>query len=281
MTMMMAAIDRSQAGRRGASGVHARRRGCVAPLMGARCTISTRQLAAATVVVAAASLVRSPSAAAAAASTVLLDFEGIGNSNKVANYYGGGGGGTAKDYGVVFGPDAIGAVDSDAPGGSHLISNEPSPSTDALLEVSETDQLFVTVADGFTALYFQYAAFTGATVTLFDGPNLTGAVLGATNLPAVRDCSGGCEDPTGSIGVWDNVTACGQVGGPVSGTRLLTLAAPTWPPTMRPTNAPTAAARTCRRTKGMKGKSNTGRKQCVMKRMMNKMKAAYTGDSNL
>jgi hypothetical protein len=176
--------------------------------MGARSTISTRQLAAAAVVVAAASLVRSPSAAAAAA-------------NKVGNYYGGGGGGTAKDYGVVFGPDAIGAVDSDAPGGSHLISNEPSPSTVALLEVSETDQLFVTVADGFTALYFQYAAFTGATVTLFDGPNLTGAVLGATNLPAVRDCSGGCEDPTGSIGVWDNVTACGQVGGPVSGTRLL------------------------------------------------------------
>ena len=119
-TMM---FDRRSTGpKHGASSVHS------LPLRFASGLVSSLAAAAFVVVAVAAPAFAPVRAAVSAAQTVLLDFEGVGNDVFVGDYYGGGGGGLDKDYGIVFGPDMLAAVDTDA-GGSVNIANEPSPST--------------------------------------------------------------------------------------------------------------------------------------------------------
>jgi PT repeat len=200
--------------------------------------------------------------AAAAATTVLLDFEGVGENQRVGNYYNGGGGGPGKNYGVVFGSNALGVVDSDA-GGAGPISREPSNSTVLWLRGDQA-QAYATVPGGFTGMSFQYASTIDASVTLYGGPDRTGTVLGTYELPATGVCPPSeCGDPNGDLGIWRNFTVpfgsgaaaavvAVSAGFPtILGFRYLFLDdvlielvptnSPTNAPTEPPSNAPTAA----------------------------------------
>jgi hypothetical protein len=204
------------------------------------------------VVFAAAFVGRAPAAAAAAAastSVVLLTFEGVGDSNPVGNYYNGGGGGPAKDYGVVFGPAALCFVDSDAGGSFTEITNEPSPSTVVEFNGNDEGRAFASVLGGFTWLSFRYMSVADANVTVYGGPNQTGAVLGTARLPEMGRCSG-CGDPNGSLGLWGNITlphfSSVAVSLAFSGTFVLVddlafalAPPPTNPPSKAPTSVPT------------------------------------------
>jgi hypothetical protein len=224
-----------------------------------------------------------------------LELRGVGPSNPVGDFYGGGGGGPAQDYGIFFGSNAAGAVDNDAVGdvpGSVPIANEPSPSTVLNVFGGSENQAYMTVAGGFTTLSFQYTSIVDVDITLYDGPNRTGNVLGVATLPAVGYCQVECGDPAGSLGVWKNFTVppiffsggglARSVGFSTSAAFVLiddmviTLALPKPPPTTkRPTtkrpSAKRPAANAC--AKGMKGgSSNNNVKRCRM--MMMKPKAA-------
>jgi hypothetical protein len=184
-----------------------------------------------------------------ATNTVLLDFEGVGNRKPVESFYGGGGGG--PNYGIVFGNDAAGAVDSDVVGNDgYAIAHEPSPNTTAIL----FGPTFVSVLAGFTDMSFQYTNFGELNITVYSGPNMTGAVLGSSIIPRTGTCQDDCGDPTGHYGVWKNFTV------PFSGTAksagfsttpknemyvddmVITLVhLPTKPPTSAPSEPPTSA----------------------------------------
>jgi hypothetical protein len=193
-------------------------------------------------------------AVASPTGAVLLDFEGVGEK-QVGDFYGGGvgGGGPTRDYGIVFGDGAFGAIDSDA-GGLFSLANEPSPNTTVLI-LGDESECYVTVLGGFTALAFQYTSDKDATVTVHAGPNMTGTILGTFALPAVGACPSDCGDPTGRFGIWRNLTA------PFSGVarsvsfsvginiffvddmviELVPTQAPTKVPTQAPTKVPTQA----------------------------------------
>ena len=64
-------------------------------------------------------------------STVLLNFEGLLDSEEILNFYNGGTGSlgsTGTNYGVSFTPSGLSIIDADAGGGGNF-ANEPSPST--------------------------------------------------------------------------------------------------------------------------------------------------------
>jgi hypothetical protein len=135
---------------------------------------------------------RSGPAEAAAARTVTLDFEGIRDYNQIGNFHGpGGGAGPAKNYGIIFGLSGYAMISDDD------LINLPSPSTAWILATDPTDDAvhdFMTVIGGFTALSFQYVIapvpnsliVPSITVTVFAGPDRTGAVLGTVLLPEVE-----------------------------------------------------------------------------------------------
>jgi hypothetical protein len=154
-----------------------------------------------------------PSSAAAAAAahrdlsttSITLDFEGVGNFNQVLGYYSGMDGG--PNYGVVFGASSIALVDADA-GGNGGFANEPSPNT-TLTFIDDVDTT-MSVPAGFTGLSFQYTSASDATISVFAGPNGTGAVLASALVPRTGICEEDgfpgdfpfCGDPTGFLGVW-------------------------------------------------------------------------------
>jgi hypothetical protein len=254
-----------------------------------RCLVAARVFSAPLLAV--AILLAVPAAAAGgAAITTTPDVEGVGNLNRVGDYYGGGGGGPDKNYGVVFGPDAFGVTgdgwtDTDD-GGSHPIANVPSPTTSLLMSGRQYPH-FVTVLDGFAGLSFMYTSVTDVNVTVYDGPNLTGTVLGNATLPAMGFCRscGGPDDPS-ALGLWRNFTV--PFGGVARSaefsvwtyfvlvddmvlahvpqpTPIPTPLAPTGPPTKapsaatkRPTVAPTHAC--------LKGRKGRNKKRCMMKK---------------
>jgi hypothetical protein len=183
-----------------------------------------------------------------AAGAVLLDFEGVSNGNRVGNFYAGGNG---VDYGITFGRSVFGIVDEDA-GGSFKIANEPSPESGVLV-VGNESEAFVTVPAGFRALSFQYASQDAVTATVYDGPNVTGTVLGTTILPPPGACNDtACGDPRGGFGIWTNVTVAFSGVARSAGfstaaafiaidDMVVRLASETDPPTKAPTKPPTKA----------------------------------------
>lgn len=132
-----------------------------------------------------------------------LDFEGVGDRDVIGNYYNGGPG---VNHGVSFGGNALGIVDRDA-GGSGNFANEPSG--DTIMFYLEGGDTVMNVADGFdTAFSFYYSsnsfAETGvnAFVTLYDGLNGTGNVLGTIQLVDNIDDVIDNGDPTGEFDTW-------------------------------------------------------------------------------
>ncbi len=138
-----------------------------------------------------AALLALPSAANAA--VVVLDFEGVGNSTPVGNFY-------APDY--TFSPSTLALVDADAGGGGNF-ANEPSPNT--IMFFLDSNNAVLNATNGFTTGFsFFYSSSTAATVNVYDGLNATGNILASINLAAQfnQNCSG---DPTGAFCHWDPI----------------------------------------------------------------------------
>lgn len=128
--------------------------------------------------------------APASAAVVTLDFEGIADGAPVGNFY-------APEY--IFSPATLAIIDADAGGGGNF-ANEPSPST--IMFFLDANQAVLNVTSGFTTGFsFWYTSSTAAAVTVYDGLNGTGNVLGVINLSAQYNdnCVG---DPNGAFCNW-------------------------------------------------------------------------------
>lgn len=135
-------------------------------------------------------------AGSALANPIVLDFEGVGNEAAVLNFYNGGTdsqGHSGTNYGISFGPNALGLIDSDN-GGTGNFANEPSAST-ILFFLSGSAVL--NYAAGFdTGFSFYYSSMREAVVNVYSGLNATGDLLGSISLAALTNqtCTG---DPNG------------------------------------------------------------------------------------
>jgi hypothetical protein len=127
---------------------------------------------------------------APASAVTVLTFEGIADNTAVGNFY-------APDY--IFSDDTLALVDSDAGGGGNF-ANEPSPNT--IMFFLNANNAVLNVPAGFdTGFSFFYTSSTAATVTVYDGLDATGNVLGTIDLDAqhTRGCTG---DPNGTFCNW-------------------------------------------------------------------------------
>ena len=143
---------------------------------------------------------------AQASTTLVLDFEGLGNLERILDFYDGGfggfGSGPGPAYGISFGPDALALIDADA-GGSGNFANEPSANTIAFFLTGPG--VVMNVTNGFTTGFsFYYTSARVGTVTVYDGPNGTGNVLAAVPVEKqYHTC--GAPDPTGAFSCWTPV----------------------------------------------------------------------------
>lgn len=142
------------------------------------------------------------------AALIVLDFEGVGHTAQVLNFYNGGTdsmGNSGTNYGIQFGVNALGVIDGDVGGGATgNIANEPSPST-ALFFL--TGSAVLNYAPGFTTGFsFYYSSSTAASVNVYDGLNATGNLLASIPLAAQFNvsCTG---DPTGAYCNWTPIGA--------------------------------------------------------------------------
>jgi hypothetical protein len=134
-----------------------------------------------------------------------LTFEGLQDQEQILDFYNGGtggdGSGPGTNYGVSFGSGALSLIDADA-GGTGNFANEPSGDTVAFWL---SGGLVMNVAAGFdTGFSFYYTSSTAATITIYDGVDKTGNVIGTIDLSANYNlnCTG---DPSGSFCHWDPV----------------------------------------------------------------------------
>jgi hypothetical protein len=213
-------------------------------------------------------------ATATAGTTVLLDFEGVGDNQPVLNYYGGGSGGPAQNYGIVFGSNAYSVVDGDVGGGPYNLTNEPSPSTVLFMPAfGGESQAFLTVLGGFVGLSFQYDSLSALNVTLYEGPDRTGTVLGTFGFPAAGTCPQGfCAWKRFTVPPFPGVARSAGFDLGVAylfiDDMVVELAPPpTNVPTKRPTKSPASGA--CVR-RGMKGTTN----RCMKKKKKKPKKVA-------
>lgn len=134
------------------------------------------------------------------AATIVLDFEGVGNTAQVLNFYNGGtdgAGNSGTNYGINFNTDALGIIDSDAPGGSGNFGGEPSPST--VLFFLGGSAATMNVEAGFdTGFSFFYSAINNpGFINVYDGLDGTGTILATLNLPTTPN--NGAPDPNGQF----------------------------------------------------------------------------------
>lgn len=143
---------------------------------------------------------------AANASIIVLDFEGVGNNAAIEDFYNGGTdslGNSGTDYGVEFGSDTLGIIDSDA-GGTGNIANEPSADT---VMFFLTGTAVLNYAAGFeTGFSFFYSSSTVADIFVYDGLNGTGNLLATLSLSA-QHTDGCVGDPAGIFCNWTTVGA--------------------------------------------------------------------------
>lgn len=143
---------------------------------------------------------------------IVLDFEGLDNSESIEGFYNGGtsqNGNSGANFGVSFSQNTLAIIDSDA-GGTGNIGGEPSG--DTVMFFLTGASAIMNVAAGFdTGFSFFYSAINNAgSVEVFDGLGGTGNILASLNIP-VTSSDGG--DPNGDfspffdIGVGFNGTA--------------------------------------------------------------------------
>jgi len=132
---------------------------------------------------------------------IVLDFEGAGNNTALLDFYNGGTdglGNSGTDYGIGFGANSLSLIDADA-GGDGNFANEPTADT---VMFFLTGTAVLNYAPGFdTGFSFFYSSSTAATVSVYDGLDMTGNLLGSINLAAqgFDNCIG---DPSGSFCNW-------------------------------------------------------------------------------
>lgn len=133
------------------------------------------------------------------AAQTVLTFEGVGDLNAVGEFYNGGAGG---NLGVSFSPETLAVVDADD-GGSGNFANEPSPNT--IMFFLDANNAILNYASGFdTGFSFFYTSSTAATVTVYDGLDGTGNVLGTITVDA-QHTNGCAGDPSGTFCNWTNI----------------------------------------------------------------------------
>ncbi len=132
---------------------------------------------------------------------IVLNFEGLGNSDPINDFYNGGTSGqgySGNNYGVQFGI-ALGLIDEDA-GGSGNFAWEPSPST--IMFFLDANEAYMNVAAGFeTGFSFYYCALYDGSVSVYDEINGTGNLLGTTLIPQTNPGNVG-GDPNGFYDNW-------------------------------------------------------------------------------
>ena len=112
-------------------------------------------------------------------------------------------GSAGTNYGVSFGTSAQALIDEDA-GGSGNFANEPSPDTIAYF--LSQGNLVMNVAAGFTTGFsFFYASSVAGSVTVYDGLNATGNILGTLGLVDNFTACTAAGVPTGTIACWDPI----------------------------------------------------------------------------
>jgi hypothetical protein len=135
-----------------------------------------------------------------------LTFEGLQDQEQILEFYNGGtgsAGSSGTNYGISFGDGALSLIDADS-GGTGNFANEPSGDTIAFWLSS--GGLVMNVAAGFdTGFAFYYTSSTAATVTIYDGLDKTGNVLGTIDLIAQHTANGCTGDPTGTFCNWSAV----------------------------------------------------------------------------
>ena len=138
------------------------------------------------------------------AGIVVLNFEGMGNHDRILQFYGGGQselGYTGTNYGIYF-SSIIGALIDEDAGGTGNFANEPSPST-----VMNCASGILNVPEGFmSGISFYYCMHWDGVVSVYDGLNGTGNLL--TTQPLLANSNINCTgDPNGTFCHWDLVNA--------------------------------------------------------------------------
>jgi len=132
---------------------------------------------------------------------IVVDFEGIGNGDAVADFYNGGGG-EDKDYDIEFSEDTLALIDADE-GGTGNFANEPSPNT--IMFFLDANNAILNVLNGFTTGFsFYYTSSLEAVVRVWSGLDATGDLLAELFLDAqyTDNCTG---DPSGDYCNWTPV----------------------------------------------------------------------------
>jgi hypothetical protein len=145
-------------------------------------------------------------AAGSASAATVLSFEGLQDQEQILDFYNGGTGSmgsSGANYGISFGSSALALIDSDA-GGSGNFANEPSADTIAFF--LSGGNLVMNVAAGFTTGFsFYYTSAAAASVSVYDGLNASGNLLGTINLVAQHDDNNCTGDPSGTFCNWTPV----------------------------------------------------------------------------
>lgn len=146
--------------------------------------------------VAAAGVIACVMSSPVAADPIVLTFEGIGDASPVGDFYNGGSG---ANYGVQFSANARGLVDSDA-GGTGDFANEPSG--DTVLNFGPGYQILDLVSGFTTGFSFFYSSASALSVTVYNGMDGSGGVLGTLFLLGQYNGNNCAGDPTGSFCNW-------------------------------------------------------------------------------
>jgi hypothetical protein len=123
---------------------------------------------------------------------ITLDFEGIGNTAQIDNFYNGGAG---TNYGVSFDNNARASIDNDVQPGGGEFENEPSPST--VMDFRGTGTIMNVAGGGFDTFSTFYSAGNQnqpGSIELFSGLDGTGTLLASLSNLLTPTSGNGVND---------------------------------------------------------------------------------------
>ncbi|TVQ08679.1 MAG: PEP-CTERM sorting domain-containing protein [Bacteroidetes bacterium] len=135
---------------------------------------------------------------------IVLDFEGLANTQPILDYYNGGfaggGIGPGPDYGVTFSGATLSII-AEYAGGTGNFQNEPSPST--IMFFLDEDNATMNVEAGFeTGFSFYYSAINQpGSVEVYDEVGGEGNLLASLNLAPL----GTLPIPGGIYNIWEPI----------------------------------------------------------------------------
>lgn len=135
---------------------------------------------------------------------IVLDFEGLGNSQPILNYYdggmAGGGFGPGPEYGVTFSGSTLSLIAQHS-GGTGNFMNEPSPST-VMFFLDENNAIMNVLAGFEEGFSFYYSSYDQpGSVEVYDEVGATGTLLASFTLPPLF-----VDGPFGSqYNIWEPI----------------------------------------------------------------------------